>query len=218
MSADEIRILLVDDHQMLREGVRRMLAEQPGFRVIGEAASSQAALDQVRMATPDVVVMDIHLPGEGGIETSARILAEFPEVRIVVLSADMALATVQRALHVGVSAYITKNGTPEEMGRAIREAMDRRVFLSPEVASVVVDDYMKLVVHRSAPAKPALSERERTLLQLVAAGKRNKEIAEALQVGVKSVETYRSRLMKKLGCASTNELTRYAIREGLAPL
>lgn len=215
MDATELKILLVDDHQMMREGVRRVLAEQPGFRVVAEAATGQTALDLMRAAAPDVVIMDLHLPGEDGIAITARIRSEFPGVRIVVLSADTDLATVQRALQIGVSGYIAKNGAPEELVRAIREAADQRVYLCREVASVVVQDYMKLVINRSAPLKPALSERERALLTLVAEGKRNKEIAEALQIGVKSVETYRSRLMRKLNCASTAELTRYAIREGI---
>ncbi|HEY9175644.1 MAG TPA: response regulator transcription factor [Verrucomicrobiae bacterium] len=215
MDATELKILLVDDHQMMREGVRRVLAEQPGFRVVAEAATGQTALDLMRAAAPDVVIMDLHLPGEDGIAITARIRSEFPGVRIVVLSADTDLATVQRALQIGVSGYIAKNGPPEELVRAIREAADQRVYLCREVASVVVQDYMKLVINRSAPLKPALSERERALLTLVAEGKRNKEIAEMLQIGVKSVETYRSRLMRKLNCASTAELTRYAIREGI---
>lgn len=216
MSADDIKVLLVDDHQMMREGVRRMLAEQPGLRVVGEAASRRAALEQLRATAPDVVVMDVHLPGENGIEISEKVAGEFPGTKVVMLSADTDLATVQRALQAGVSGYITKNSPPEQLVRAIHEAMDHRVHLSPEVAAVVVQDYLKQVVQRSAPVKPALTERERLLLRLVAAGKRNKEIAEALQVGVKSVETYRSRLMRKLKCGSPAELTRYAIREGIA--
>jgi len=170
----------VDDHPMMRDGVHRMLAEQPGFRVVGEAASSRAALDQVRRTGPDVVVMDIHMPDADGIETSARILAEFPEVRIVVLSADTDLATIQRALQARVLGYITKNSPPEEIVEAIREAMDQRVYLSREVASVVAQDYMNLIVNRSGTAKPVLTARERLLVKLVAEGKRNKEIADVL--------------------------------------
>ena len=215
MNTDDIKVLLVDDHPMMREGVRRILAEQTGIRVVGEAASSQTALTQVQLERPDVVVMDIHLPGDDGIEISERILGTFPGTKIVVLSADMDLATVQRALQVGVSGYVAKNSPPEEIVRAIREAVDQRVHLSPEIAAVVVQDYMKQVVQRSAPLKPTLTERERLLLKLVAEGRRNKEIAEMLQIGAKSVETYRSRLMRKLNCASTAELTRYAIREGI---
>lgn len=215
MSAQKTKILLVDDHRMMREGVRRMLAEQSGLTVVGEAASRPAALEQVRALSPDVVLMDVHLPGADGIEVSARILAEFPSVKVVALSADTNLATVHRALQAGVSAYITKTGPPEELLRAIREVVDHRVYLCPDVASLVVQDYLRLVVDKSAPVKATLSDRERHLLKLVAEGKRNKEIAEALQIGVKSVETYRSRLMHKLNCGSAAELTRYAIREGI---
>ncbi len=215
METNNIRILLVEDHQMMREGVRRMLSEHPGLHVVGEADCGSSALAQVRTSKPDVVVMDIHMPGGCGIETSTRILAEFPAVRIVVLSADTDLATVQRALRAGVSGYITKDSPSKELVRAIREAVDRQVYLSPEVAAIIVQDYMKLMVDRSAPARPMMTDRDRTLLKLVAEGKRNKEIAETLQVGVKSVETYRSRLMRKLDCASTAELTRYAIRAGI---
>jgi DNA-binding NarL/FixJ family response regulator len=216
MEEKVIRIVLVDDHQMMREGVRRMLSEQPGMQVVGEAASGEAALEQVRATNPDLVIMDIHLPGEGGIESSARILAEFPGVKLVVLSADTELATVQKALQVGVSGYITKAGSPVELIKAVQAAMDERVHLSQEVAEVVVQDYMKMVVGRSEPAKPVLTDRERLLLKLVAEGKRNKEIAEALRVGTNSVETYRSRLMRKLNCRSAAELIRYGIREGYA--
>jgi DNA-binding NarL/FixJ family response regulator len=215
MNTETITVLLVDDHQMMREGLRRMLLEQPGLRVVGEAANGRTALEQVRATKANVVVMDVHLPGENGIEVSERILAECPGTKIVVLSADADLALVRRALQAGISGYLTKNAPPEDMVRAIREAMDQRLYLAQEVAAVVVQDYMKLVVNRSAPAKSELTARARQLLKLVAEGKRNKEIADAMQVGVKSVETYRSRLMRKLNCASPADLTRYAIREGI---
>lgn len=218
MSAPDIKILLVDDHPMMREGVRRLLSEQAGMRVVGEAASFQTALKQVHGTQPDVIVMDIHLPGENGIEISERVLSEFPKVKIVVLSADTDLTTVQRALHAGVSGYISKNAPPEEMVRAIHAAVDQRMYLCPELASVVMKDYLNAVVKPSAPAAPVLTERERLLLRLVAEGKRNKEIAVALKVGLKSVETYRSRLMRKVGCSSAADLTRYAIREGISSI
>ncbi len=218
MSATEIKILLVDDHPMMREGVRRLLGEQAGLRVVGEAASFQTALRQVHATQPDVIVMDIHLPGENGIEISERVLSEFPKIKIVVLSADMDLTTVQRALHAGVSGYISKNASPEEMVRAIHAAVDQRMYLCPESAAVVMKDYLESVIRPSTPALPALTDRERLLLKLVAEGRRNKEIAAALKVGLKSVETYRSRLMRKVGCASAADLTRYAIREGIASI
>lgn len=215
MNTTEIKILLVDDHRMMREGVRRVLNEQSHLRVLGEANSHAQACELIRASLPDVVVMDIHLPGENGIEISAAILREFPRIKIVILSADADLATVQHALSVGVSGYVTKNDPPENIVRAIQDAMDHRVYLCPAVATLVVQDYLKLKVNRPAPTQPELTERERVLLRLVAEGKRNKEIADALQVAAKSVETYRSRLMHKLACGSAAELTRYAIRQGI---
>jgi DNA-binding NarL/FixJ family response regulator len=219
MNPKEIKILLVDDHAMLRHGLGRLIGEQRGLLVVGEAASGQTALEQVRALSPHVVVMDIHLGAENGIEVSRRILAEFPAVKIVVLSADSDLAVVTKALQVGVSAYVSKESGSPELIRAIQAVMDHRIHLSPEVSSVLVRDYMKALGQKTIPAsKPILTDRERRLLKLVAEGARNKAIAEALNVGVKSVETYRSRLMRKLGCASANELTRYALREGIASL
>lgn len=215
MNSQDIRIMLVDDHQILRDGVRRMLAEQPGFQVVAEAGQCEAALAQVRLARPQIIVMDVHLPGPSGIETSRRILQEFPEVKVVVFTGETCLSTVRQALQAGVSAYLTKEGSPDELVRAIREVLDGRVYLSPSIASVVVQDYMNEVVHRTASPKPVLTVRDRLLLKLVAEGKRNKEIADELQVEVKSVETYRSRLMRKLNCSSPADLTRFAIREGI---
>lgn len=215
MNNAEIKILLVDDHRMMREGVRRVLNEQPDLRVLGEANSYAQAREQMLASLSDVVVMDIHLPGENGIEISADILREFPKTKIVILSADADLATVQHALSVGISGYVTKNDPPEDVVRAIRDAMDHRVYLCPAVATIVVQDYMKLTVNRPPPEPLELTDREQLLLRLVSEGKRNKEIAEALQVGAKSVETYRSRLMHKLHCGSAAELTRYAIRQGI---
>jgi DNA-binding NarL/FixJ family response regulator len=210
--------MLVDDHQFVREGVRRMLEQQPGWQVVGEADCGDAAISLTGSLRPDTVVMDLQLPGQDGLEISERILQEFPGTKIVVLSAHTELASVRRALHLGVSAYITKSGPAEELLRAIRAAQGQRVYLSEEVAALVVQDYLKVVVHPKAEAKPLLTDRERLLLRLIAEGKRNKEIAQALRISPMSAETYRSRLMRKLNCTSAAELTRYAIREGIASL
>jgi len=217
MNAENIRILLVDDHQLMREGVRRLLNEQPGWQVVGEADRGVSALELARTLHPDVVVMDIHLPGQDGVGVSESILQELPGARIVVLSADTELATVKRALQSGVAAYLTKSGPSDELVQAIRAVWGQRVYLCNEVADVMLQDYMKVVVNPKPAKKPVLTERERLLLKLVAEGKRNKEIAEALQIGLMSAETYRSRLMHKLKCNCTAELIRYAIREGIAP-
>lgn len=192
-----------------------MLNEHDDLRVVGEANSRASTWEVLHAGPPDVIVMDVHLPGENGVDLSTEILAAFPRLKIVILSADPDLATVQRALQIGVASYLTKNDAPEEIVQAIRAVMQGRVHLCPAVANVVVQDYLKVVVNRSPDAPPVLTDRERLLVKLVAEGKRNKEIATLLGVGDKSVETYRSRLMRKLNCTTAAELTRYAIREGI---
>lgn len=218
MTAPEIKILLVDDHRLMREGLRALLQQQPGLHVVGEAGESRSAVEQVHTTQPDVVIMDVHLPGENGIEVSVQLRAEFPHLKVIILSGDTELATIKKALQASVAGYLTKNDPPEEVIRALREVMDHRIHLSPEISGLVAQDYAHTLTHQPPVEKPTLSERERQLLRLVAEGKRNKEIAAALQVTAKSVETYRSRLMHKLNCNSAAELTRYALREGIASL
>lgn len=217
MSSSEVKILLVDDHQMMRAGLRRLLAEQADLKIVGEMTGGAEVCERVRHIQPHVVIMDVHMPEKNGIDIAASLLRTNPDIRIIMLSADAELLTIRNALQTGVSGYVTKNSPPSEIVQAIRAAMDNRVHLCPEVAAVVVQDYMNVVID-GKPGKPSLSGRERTLLEMVAQGKRNKEIALAMQIGVKSVETYRSRLMRKLGCSSPAELTRYAIKEGLISL
>jgi two-component system, NarL family, response regulator NreC len=216
MTATNATVLLVDDHAMMRAGLRRLLQEQEGIAVVGEADSGPSAFDQVRALGPQVVVMDVHLAAENGNATARRILAEFPNVRIVVLSADSSPPVITEALQAGVSAYVTKENDPAELVYAIQAVMDRRTYFCREASAVVMGDYMKTLAGKTfSSAKPVLTDRQRRLLELVAGGKRNKEIAEVLGMGVKAAETSRLRLMKKLGCTSVSELTRYAIREGL---
>lgn len=215
-AGQEIRILLVDDHQMMRQGLRQLLAAEPGLVVVVEASNGQSAREQVRMLSPDLVLMDIHLPGESGVEITRQIVTEFPAVKVIALSSDAAVEVVLRALRAGVAGYLVKENGAEELIRAIHTVMDHRLYLSPEVSSAVILKYLESPGREETePAGADLSERERMLLRLVAAGNRNKEIAAALAVTVKSVETYRLRLQKKLGCAGTAGLVRYAIREGI---
>jgi len=219
MDTKATRILLVEDHPLFARGLRQVIEEEQGMEVVGAASDSREALALVRSAAPDVVVMDIHLDAEDGLEISRQLLAEFPAKKVVVLSGDASLDVVREALQAGVSAYITKADAPAEVARAIRAVLDHRLYLCPKVADLVASDYLKTMAEKTIPAsKPLLTERENQLLKLVAEGKRNKDIAPLLGIGVKSVETYRGRLMKKLGCASSNELTRYALRHGIASL
>ena len=211
-----IRILIVDDHQLLRQGLHQLIANVPGLHVIGEANTGASAIEQLRALKPDVILMDVHLQSENGVEVTRQILAEFPSMKVIALSSDGDLQLVINALHAGAAGYILKQNGSDELVRAIHAVMDHRLYLSPELSSVVIKEFMKSPpVTRATRSACALSEREKMLLQLVAQGKRNKEIAESLDVAVKSAETYRARLMQKLGVGSTAELVRYAIREGI---
>jgi len=187
------------------------------FSVVGEAGDGATALAMAVSMRPDVVVADIHLPGEDGIAIAGRILALRPATKIVFLSSDADLALVRRALETGGKAYLLKENAGQDLIRAIEAALKDGVYLCPEIAAALLKDYRQQGINSvaEAPGPAPLSERELEVLRYVAEGLRNKEIADRLEISPKSVETYRSRLLKKLGYASTAELVRHAIREGL---
>jgi len=212
------KVLLVDDHPMLRRGLREAVARQPHLTVVGEASTGALALTLARELTPDLVVMDIHLPDIDGIEVTRQMLKATPALKIVIFSAETSRPYVDQALQSGASGYLSKTRPVEEWILAIDLVMEGKPYLSPDVNAGILEDYRKSLVEGREPSKPLLSEREKQLLRLVAEGRRNKEIAARLAVSAKSVETYRSRLMKRLGCSSPAELVRYAIREGIAAL
>jgi DNA-binding NarL/FixJ family response regulator len=216
MTPDKPRIFLVDDHQLFRRGLRLVLEHTAGFNVVGEAATAAELISLCPAASADVLLADIHLPDGDGIEAARAAMAAQPSLRVVFLSSDGDLALVRRALDAGGVGYLLKSIAPQDLVRAIEAARKGDVYLCPEVATALVKDYRA----RDAaprPARPRLSERENAVLRLIAAGRRNKEIAEQLGVSVKSVETYRRRLLQKLGYSSTAEVVRHAIREGLIP-
>jgi DNA-binding NarL/FixJ family response regulator len=211
-----MKILIVDDHPVLRHGVRQTLARRKDFVVAGECGTGAEALRLATDLAPDVVVLDIHLPDIGGIEAIQRVLEAAPAVKIVVFSGDDDPALVTAALHAGACGYVLKQVFLDELIRAIDSVADGRLFVSPEASAGILQDYRRPSAGEGGPEKPALTEREKHLLRLVAAGRRNKEIAEELSLSPNSIETYRARLMKKVGCGGTAELVRYAIREGIA--
>lgn len=208
------RILVVDDHPIVRSGLRRDLERREGWSVVGEAAGGEAALASVRQLTPDLVIMDVHLGVQSGLAVSRQILEEFPFVKILVFSADASRVLVDEALQIGILGYILKASDSEEVIRAVQMAMEGRLYLCPEVASSVFDDYKKMLVDKSS-GKPQLTERERAVLRLIAEGHANKNVADKLHVSIKAVEKTRARIMIKLGYHSVAELARYAVREGL---
>lgn len=219
MNANALQILLVDDHTIMRRGLRLLLEKLPGVKGVSEAGGCLAALEQMAAAAPDLVILDAHLPEMDGIEGTRRILAQHPGMKIIMLSGDSSAALILDALRAGALAYVIKENSPDEINRAITTVVAGRAYFSPEVATAIARHCRENgLAPTNAPLKPVLSDSEKRLLRLVAQGKRNKEIAITLNVSTKSIEAYRSRLMRQLGCASPAELTRFAIREGIAEL
>jgi len=214
----KLRILLVDDHAVLRSGLRQALSQQPSIEVVGEAPTGSQAMALAAELHPDLILMDIHLPDMNGIEVSRHILNGQPGIKIIVFSSDTVRTLVDEALQIGVCGYLPKSSSVEELIMAIESVMAGKLYLSPEVSGDILADYRKSLRSDAQPLKPLLSEREKHLLRLIAEGRRNKEISAELGVSIKSVEAYRSRLMKKLGCSSSAELVRYAVRQGIAEL
>ena len=211
-------ILLVDDHEIMREGLRSLIEEQPAMNVIAEAENGHMAIKQTRKHHPDVILMDISMPDLNGIDATQQILAEFPETRVVALSMHSDKHFVLGMLKAGASGYLLKECTFRELIRAVRAAMDNHTYLCPKVAGHVVGDFVKQLNDEVSSPAGVLTTREREVLQLIAEGKSNREISFHLNISVKTVEARRKNIMVKLDLHSVAELTKYAIREGLTLL
>jgi DNA-binding NarL/FixJ family response regulator len=211
-----VNILIVDDYPILRSGLRQALAQQPHLTPVGEASSGELALKLALELKPDLVVMDIGLPGMNGIETTRQILKALPGTKIVIFSGDADGPLVDQALQAGARGFILKKAAGEDLIHAIDVVMAGGLCLSPELSATIVEDYQRRLVGRAGPSELVLSEREKQLLRFIADGRRNKEIAMDLKLSINSIEVYRSRLMKKVGCPSAAQLARYAVREGIA--
>ena len=208
-------VLLVDDHQILRQGLKALLNDQPEFRV-SEADTGRAAVSQAAETSPDVIVMDLAMPGLNGIDATRQISEMNPHIKVIALSAHSDKRMITEALRAGASGFVPKDAAFEELSTAIREVLAGKVYISPKVAVAVRDALAEPGVHGDgAPARGRLTAREREVLQLLAEGKSTKEVAAVLHVGVKTVETHRRQMMEKLQMYSLAELTKYAIREGI---
>jgi len=212
-----VTTLLVDDHKLFREGVRSLLEQQPGIRVIGEAGNGREAEALVQQLRPDVVVMDIIMPEMNGISATHRILGAHPRCRIVALSMHAESRFVLEILKAGAKGYVLKSCASEELHKAILAAARDQTYLCSEISEVVVNAYRKLALDPHE-TQELLSLREKEVLQLIAEGHPTKEIADRLCVSVKTIETHRTNIMKKLGITSVAELVKYAIRENISPL
>jgi DNA-binding NarL/FixJ family response regulator len=210
-----IRILLVDDHRMVREGVRSLLGASPDVEVVGEAGNGWEALDLVRTLSPDVVVMDIRMPDLNGVEATRLIRAQYKRVKVIALSMHADSRYVHNMLYAGACGYVLKSSAHEELLHAVRAASQGKAYLSPEIVGMVVERSTTLHSGPGVSAYSTLSARERQVLQLVAEGKSSAGIAKELRVTVRTIETHRLHLVQKLGLHGTADLTKYAIREGL---
>jgi two-component system response regulator NreC len=210
-----IKILLVDDHKIMREGLRSLLENQPGMQVIAEAVNGREAVRLARDKRPDVVIMDIDMPDLGGIEATRQMCAALPEVKVIGLSIHSEKHYVVNMLRSGASGFLSKDCPFDELAQAIKTVVANRTYLSPGISEVMIDDYMRGIPLNESSAFSVLTPREREVLQLIAEGWTTKEIASQLNVSAKTVDTHRRQIMDKLKLHSIADLTKYAIQEGL---
>ena len=209
-----LRVLLAEDHQLVRAGIRKLLESVPGFEVVAEASDGREALRLVRELAPDLVLTDIAMSGLNGMEATARITRDFPSVRTIVLSMHASEEYVLQALRAGAAGYIVKEAATAELELALRAVANGGSYLSPAISRKVVDEYLTNKRTDEGPLD-RLTPRQREILQLVAEGKSTRDIAGMLHVSVKTVETHRAQLMERLDIYDVPGLVRYAIRVGM---
>ena len=212
----KIRILLADDHKLMRSGLRLLIEQQADLTVIGEAADGREAVALAKSLRPDVAVMDISMPNLNGIEAAHQITQSHAEIAVIVLSMHPDESYVLRALKAGAKGYLLKDSAESDLITAVRAVARGKSFFSPAVSKVLLDDYIRKLKRSGAEdAYDLLTPREREVLQLVAEGKSNKEVANLLNLSVYTVETHRSNIMQKLNLKGVPELTLYAVRKGI---
>ena len=211
-----IRILLADDHTVVRKGLRLLLEGQPGFKVIADAADGRAAVALAEEHSPDVVVMDVAMPTLNGIEAARQICAKLPHTAVVFLSMHSDESYVLRALKAGAKAYLLKDSAEHDLIQAVIAVTQGKAFFSPAISKMLVEDYMRQMQERQVEdTYDLLTTREREVLQLLAEGKSNKEVAAILNLSLYTVETHRGNILEKLNLHSGAELILYAIRKGV---
>ncbi|MGD8626566.1 MAG: response regulator transcription factor [Anaerolineae bacterium] len=213
-----ISVFLADDHAVVRDGLRFLLGAQPDIQVVGDAADGHKTVQQVAELCPDVVLVDIAMPGLNGIETTRQICENCPDIKVIILSMHSTTEHIFRALQAGAEGYVLKESAGVEVVNAVRTVHGGLRYLSPKIADAVVRDYVQQrELYEKSPLE-SLSPRELEVLQLVAEGKSSAEIADLLALSPKTVDTYRSRLMRKLNLDDLASLVKFAIRHGLTTL
>jgi two-component system response regulator NreC len=214
-----IRVLLADDHRMMREGIRALLERHQDIEVVGEASDGREAVRLATQLCPDVVVMDVSMPLLNGIEATRQIRRDCPEVRVLILTVHEGKEIVAQLLVAGAHGYIIKRAAAEELLSAVRAVHQDKAFLHPSIAKVVVQDYVnRLRAGEGVGVQDLLTPREREVLQLIAEGYTNREISQLLHVSVKTVQNHRSKIMSKLDLHDRGELIKYAIQQGIIHL
>jgi len=213
-SATRVRVLIVDDHTIVRKGIRALLAEAGGFEVVGEASNGQEAVLRAQETQPDVILMDLLMPGVDGIEATRQITSREPQARILVLTSFAADSKVFPAIKAGALGYLLKDSSPEELVRAIRQVHRGEPSLNPTIARKLLQEIARPVERQ--PAAEALTAREMDVLRLIAQGLSNQEIANRISVSEPTVRAHVSRILGKLHLASRTQAALYAVREGLA--
>ncbi len=213
-----IKILLVDDHKILRDGIRSLLKEYADMEVVGEAADGRTAITLVNELSPDVVIMDISMPDLNGIDATRRINSEHQGVKVIALSMHCDKQFVSEIFKAGATGYLLKDSAFDELEHAIRIVMDGKTYINPQVGSLVVESLISQPSGQSHKDFSLLTEREREVLQLIAEGRSTKQIASDLHVSAKTIESHRRQVMGKLNIRNIAKLTKYAIREGLTSI
>lgn len=212
----KLRILIGDDHTLVRQGLRKILEEQPGWQVVAETGDGRQAVKETLSLQPDVAILDIGMPLLTGIEATRQIVRRLPNIGVLILSMHADEAYITQALQAGARGYLLKDSADTDLIRAVGAVAAGKSFFSPAVASVMLDDYVRHLADKGIVDRyDSLSEREREIFQLVAEGHSNKEIADLLSVSPTTVETHRAHILQKLDVHNTAELVLYAVRKGV---
>jgi len=213
-----IKVLLADDHKIIRDGLRSLIERHPDMDVVGEAEDGRTTIKLARELEPDVVIMDISMPDLNGIDATQQIVADVPGIKVIALSMHSDKRFVVGMFKAGASGYLLKDCAFDELEQAVKTVLSDHTYLSPKIATVVIKDYVPQVSTGETSAFSLLSVREREVLQLLAEGKTTKDIASDLFLSVKTIETYRQRIMDRLDIHNLADLIKFAIREGLTSL
>jgi two-component system, NarL family, response regulator NreC len=212
----KVRILLADDHTVMRAGLRALLERQPNLEIVGEAEDGRQSVQLASSHVPDVVVMDIAMPNLNGVEATRRMVSKQPAISVVILSMYSDESYVMRALEAGARAYLLKDSAVSDLIRAIEAVSQGKSFFSPKISRILAEEYVRALKQKGvADSYELLTTREREILQLLAEGKTNKEVATSLNISVYTAETHRGNILQKLNLHSTAELVLYAVRKGI---